>query len=221
MRGRTLMLSLLLVALGGVGGYALAFWTGAPVPDFIQRIRYRSFAAVDEAQLRAALNAGNRLMSHTASTIGRGGTVAASTALAQTIRFSRGQSVRGRTYPLSDEMKALYAPYFPKATLDRVRWTLADRRLSLGSLLAGWYYREGAVTLDDVIVFSNMAAATHRGLVAHELTHVVQYEQLGLDDFARLYTINWQLIEEQARRNAGRITADIERRQDDPPPAVP
>jgi hypothetical protein len=211
MNTRSVASGLLLLAVGGLAGYSAAVLTGGPVPLVLQQIRYRSYARVDEARLRSALDAGENALRHTAITIGRGGTVAASVTLAQAIRFSRGQSLRGRSFPLSPQDRELYAPFFPPEMLSKVRWTVADRRPGLGSVLAGWYYREGAVTLGDVIVFSNREAAGHKALMAHELTHALQYEQLGVDDFARLYTINWPLLEHQARRNARRILDDIER----------
>jgi hypothetical protein len=206
-------LSLGLFAAGTLCGYGVAFWTGAPVPDVVQRLRYRSYASIDEVQLRAALARGERALQHTATTMGRGGTVAASAALARAISFSRAQALRGSTQPLPDDLRELFEPYFAESVLAKARWGLADRRIGLGSLLAGWYYREGAVTLDDVIVYSNPSVAKHRWLVAHELTHVAQYEQLGLRDFARLYTLDWQLLERQASRNASRIIEDIEREE--------
>jgi hypothetical protein len=202
----------MLFAAGAAVGYGAAYATGAPMPDFVTALRFDIHAALDEARLRAAARSSQRVLSHTAMTIGRGGTVAAGLTLAEAIRLSRQQALRSRSHPIDDEMKALFRPYFPEEVLETTRWTLSDRRVGLGSILAGWYYREGAVTLGDVIVFSNPAAARHRALVAHELTHVVQYRQLGVGDFARLYVHEWPLLEGQARRNAGRILADIDRR---------
>ena len=213
MTWRTLLAFVAAFAGGTLAGYLLAYGTGAPVPGFVTTLRFNIHAAIGEAQLRAALQGPHSLLSHTAQTMQRGGNVAAGATLAEAIRFSRVQALKGNSRPLSDEMKELYRPYFPDAVIEEVRWTLADRRVGLGSFLAGWHYHEGAVTLDDVIVFSNTTAAGHRALVAHELTHVLQYRQLGLADFARLYAQNWPLIERQARENAGRIMADIAARE--------
>ncbi|MFC3711408.1 DUF4157 domain-containing protein [Sphingoaurantiacus capsulatus] len=209
MKLRSILAFMAAFAGGTFAGYFVAYGTGAPVPTFVTALRFDILARIDEAKLRAALR-GPRLV---AQTVRRGGNVAASATLAEAIRFSRVQALKGHSQPLSDELKELYRPYFPDEVIDDTRWTLADRRVGLGSLLAGWHSQDGAVTLDDVIVFSNGKAAGHRALVAHELTHVLQYHQLGLPDFARLYAQNWPLIEEQARRNAGRILADIARRE--------
>ncbi|MDO9490511.1 MAG: DUF4157 domain-containing protein [Sphingomonadaceae bacterium] len=200
-------------AAGAVAGYLVASAFGAPLPGFVTAIRFDIHAAIDEARMRAALRHSQRMLSATAVTMQRGSTVAAATTLAEAIRFSRTQALKGRSRPLSDEMKRLYRPYFPGEMLEETRWTLAGRQLGLGSVLAGWYLREGAVTLDDVMVFSSRSAAHHEALMAHELTHVLQYRQLGVVDFARLYAQDWPLLEEQARRNAGRIIADVARRE--------
>jgi hypothetical protein len=213
MRWRNLLTCAALFAAGAVAGYIGGHGAGAPVPAFVTELRFDLHAAIDEARMRAALRSSRRLLAATATTMQRGGSVAAGSTLAEAIRFSRAQALKGRSRPLSDEMKQRYRPYFPEEMLEDVRWTLAGRRLGLGSVLAGWYLREGAVTLDDVIVFSSRTAANHEALVAHELTHVLQYRQLGVTDFARLYASDWPLLEAQARRNAGRIVADIARRQ--------
>jgi hypothetical protein len=103
------------------------------------------------------------------------------------------------------EIRRELAPYFDEAMLEKVRWNTAGRRVSLGTVLAGWYSREGAVTLGDTIVFSNEKAAGQRLLWAHELTHVEQYDELGIDGFALLYTTEWAELEERARENAREV----------------
>lgn len=187
MRARSVLAVSALVAAGALAGSFIAYRSGAPLPPFLTTLRFDMHAVADEARLRSALRRSEQALNHTATTVQRGGTVAASTTLAEAIRFSRMQALKSRSRPLSDEMKALYRPYFPEEVIEGTRWTLSGRRLGLGSVLAGWYYREGAVTLDDVIVFTNRNAAHHEALVAHELTHVLQYRQLGVSNFARLY----------------------------------
>ena len=209
MVGRSLITAAGIVGACLAAGYGTAYLLGGPAPAVITALRFYFHASIDEVQLRAALEGSQKVLAHTASTVQRGGTVAAGNALAEAIRFSRQQALKSHDRPLSDDIKELYRPYFPDELIDDTRWTLAGRRIGLGSVLAGWYYREGAVTLDNVIVFSNWKAAHHEALVAHELTHVMQYRQLGVSKFARLYVQNWPLLEEQARRNAGRVVADI------------
>ncbi|MBU2136882.1 MAG: DUF4157 domain-containing protein, partial [Alphaproteobacteria bacterium] len=85
--------------------------------------------------------------------------------------------------------------------------------LGLGSILARWYYEEGAVTLQDVIVFSDAAVARNVWLWAHELAHMEQYRRLGAQGFAARYAADWRALEAEANRRAFAITADIRARR--------
>ncbi|MFN3513882.1 MAG: hypothetical protein ACK41C_12595 [Phenylobacterium sp.] len=142
-------------------------------------------------------------------------------ALAQAIRFSRSQALASDPQPIPDEIQRTLAPYFDAAVLSRTRWTLADRRLGLGSLLAGWYYEEGAVTLDDVVVFSDHAMVVNVWLWAHELAHVEQYRRRGIDRFAFDYITDWRALEAEANARAFAVTADIRARRSAAQPSLP
>ena len=133
-------------------------------------------------------------------------------ALAQAIRFSRKQASNAAPQLIPQDIAEALKSYFPSQTLRRVRWTTAGKRISLGTVLAGWYYREGAVTLDEVVVFSNLNTAKDVQLWAHELVHVRQYEELGVDRFARVYVDSWPVLERQARDNAASIAQDVWKR---------
>lgn len=135
-------------------------------------------------------------------------------ALVQAIRFSRIQAMRAQTpKAMPDEVRASLAPYFSDEILESARWTTAGRDLGLGSLLARWYYEEGAVTLKDLIVFSDDAVAENVWLWAHELAHMEQYRRLGTEGFAARYVSDWRTLEAEANRRAFAITADIRARR--------
>lgn len=135
-------------------------------------------------------------------------------ALVQAIRFSRIQAMRAQTpQAMPDEVRASLAPYFSDEILESARWTTAGRDLGLGSLLARWYYEEGAVTLKDLIVFSDAAVAENVWLWAHELAHMEQYRRLGTEGFAARYVSDWRTLEAEANRRAFAITADIRARR--------
>lgn len=69
---------------------------------------------------------------------------------------------------------------------------------------------EGAITLGEVIAFSDGTQAQQDVEVwAHELTHVIQYEQLGIETFAFEYSYDFTDLENQARDNASRTMASI------------
>jgi hypothetical protein len=129
--------------------------------------------------------------------------------LAQTIRFSRAEALRQTPEAMPEEIRAALSPYFDDEILDKAQWTQAGQDLGLGSLLARWYYDEGAITLHDVIVFSDAKVAQNVWLWAHELAHMEQYRRMGLDGFAVRYVTDWRLLEAQASSRAFAITADI------------
>jgi len=77
-------------------------------------------------------------------------------------------------------------------------------------MMKNWLYLEGAITLGEVIAFSDgMEAQEDVELWAHELTHVIQYEELGIETFAFEYLRDFSNLESQASSNASRIMASI------------
>jgi hypothetical protein len=147
-----------------------------------------------------------------AQAIGERASEMAANTLTRAIQHSRANARRSGLQPIPPEVKADLQYYFSKDLLERVRWTQVGPELDLGSLVAAWYRSEGgAVTLQDVIVYSHPDMARNRTLWAHELTHALQYEKLGLADFARVYLTNHEVLEQQARENAARITSEIQR----------
>lgn len=135
-------------------------------------------------------------------------------ALVQAIRFSRIQAMAAQTpQPMPDKIRTALSAYFDDEILDSARWTTAGQDLGLGSLLARWYYEEGAVTLQDLIVFSDAEVAENVWLWAHELAHMEQYRRLGTEGFAARYVSDWRALESEANRRAFAITADIRARR--------
>jgi len=133
---------------------------------------------------------------------------AAAAGLATAIRASRRQAVERGVDPIPPVIRAALDPYFPAQILDKARWTTAAG-ISLDGLLTNWFDLEGAVTLGEVIAFSDGAQVQDIELWAHELTHVVQYEELGIDTFALQYLQGFSAMENQASSNASRIKASI------------
>jgi len=84
-------------------------------------------------------------------------------------------------------MKALLSPYFPPAVLNSALYTTRSQAgASLPTILEGGG-QIGAITLDNVIVFTSDDQVNDYGVWAHELIHVGQYRNLGIDGFAALY----------------------------------
>ncbi len=190
------------IATGAVG--CLGLW---PIEPLEPKTCMRTPAAFADGYSQLELDTA----SPAAQIIRQHGAIAASAALAAAIRFSRDLDEGAGTEPMPPAVRRALLPYFPAESLDRVRWTVAGRRASLGSALAGWSHYNGAVTLDDVVVFTNRHAAHLVGLWAHEMTHVRQYEALGLDTFARCYALDWEGLEAEAAANAEHVLADRSR----------
>ena len=109
---------------------------------------------------------------------------------------------------IPQNIKIALSAYFPSNILNNTTWTTSDG-ISIDGALSNWLNQEGAVTYDDVIVFSDEQLTTNVELWAHELTHVLQYSQMGVETFAFQYSINWNSLEVQARENASRIISNI------------
>lgn len=102
------------------------------------------------------------------------------------ISKSRDAAVIAGVSPMPPNIRSQIAHLFPAPLLDKVRFRVGSS--VLGTL--DWFREEmggGAITLNDVIVFFDQSRATNVKLWTHELEHVRQYDQLGLDGFAQAY----------------------------------
>ena len=93
--------------------------------------------------------------------------------------------------------------------------------ISLDGALTEWFNMEGAITLGEIIAFSDGMQAQDVEVWSHELTHVTQYEQLGIDTFAFEYSSDFTVLEGQARDNASRTMASIAAAETDKARAKP
>jgi len=133
-------------------------------------------------------------------------------ALAATIRMTRNRAYSSGVRPIPAEVARALSPYFPAAMLNQVRWRPPMARPSMSGLLVHWYFREGAVTVHDVVLFSDERLAHDPNFWAHELIHVEQYRRYGVDGFARRYVSGWEKMEAEARQKAAKIRAEMKRR---------
>ena len=128
--------------------------------------------------------------------------------VATAIRESRQQAIDRGVSPIPPHIRSTLQPYFPTAILDKARWTTAAG-ISLDGALTNWFNMEGAITLGEVIAFTDGMQAQDVEVWAHELTHVTQYERLGIETFAFEYSNDFTVLEDQARDNASRTMASI------------
>jgi hypothetical protein len=108
-------------------------------------------------------------------------------ALAGLIRQARSEA-RGTARPMPPHIRSILAPFFPPAILNRARFTTrAHAGVSLATTTLEVNGDVAAMTLDDIIVFDSGPFADDPIRWAHELVHVTQYRNLGIDGFAGLY----------------------------------
>lgn len=119
-------------------------------------------------------------------------------ALAAAVRQGEAQASNGaRPMPaaLYQQLQGFYAPDF----LQSVRYNTFDSaRISLDSAVMMLNNDVAAITLNNVIVFRNEYDAQNPVTWAHELTHVLQYRNMGIDTFANVYTMHAWILENQA-----------------------
>jgi hypothetical protein len=118
--------------------------------------------------------------------------------LAKSIVLSRDSALEQGVAEIPAEIRASLEGYVPDATLSRVRWR-AGGSWDLLAQSAFMIRDAQAVTLDYVIVFAREDEALHDPkLWAHELKHVMQYQEWGVDGFAARYVADGVAVESDA-----------------------
>jgi hypothetical protein len=108
-------------------------------------------------------------------------------------------AARADSHPIPADIRAALAGYYPEDLLDTVRYSVGD---TTPDGLAGFAIRNGnaaAVTLIDTVVFSKEEYTQNLALWAHEIHHVHQYAEWGVEAFAKRYAFNWEMVEADAR----------------------
>ena len=100
---------------------------------------------------------------------------------------SRALAIDAGVSPMPDNIRKDLAHLYSPSLLAKVRYKTGSGFLGTLQWFRDEMGQEGAITLVDVIVFSNSDKASKLQLWAHELEHVRQYEQLGIDGFAQAY----------------------------------
>jgi hypothetical protein len=130
-------------------------------------------------------------------------------ALAEAIRSTRDR-VYPHGHPMPAEVRRQFAPFFPRTVLEKVRyateWDPAED--TLPSLFMG-SDAKSAMTLGDVILFRDAQGVADPLLWAHELTHVLQYQRLGISAFATQYLQQGWELEAEAMAKAEAISRQL------------
>lgn len=110
----------------------------------------------------------------------------------------------GQAKPLPPETIQLLSHIIPIDLLQKARYTSDNIKISLPSIIntaQSAFGHDYAVTIDNIIVFSRepdfdeLDDVVH---LAHELYHVRQYREWGIDQFAFNYLKNYRAVEDQA-----------------------
>ena len=118
--------------------------------------------------------------------------------LASWIESERDAAKAQGVEPIPAAIRAALEGYVPKSVLDRVRWREGASELSLPQNMIRFGHAS-AVTLDDVIVFeAGSAALEDPKFWAHEIKHVMQFEEWGVEGFAMRYLSDSQAVEHEA-----------------------
>jgi hypothetical protein len=117
--------------------------------------------------------------------------------LVRFIESSRDSALEQGVEKIPQSIRASLEGYVPDATLDRVRW-----RAGGGDLLSqsAFFLKDAqAITLDYVVVFGDEDEARNDPkLWAHELRHVMQFEEWGVEGFATRYLADSIAVEDVA-----------------------
>jgi hypothetical protein len=117
--------------------------------------------------------------------------------LVKFIESSRDSVLEQGVEKIPQSIRASLEGYVPNATLDRVRW-----RAGGGDLLSqsAFFLKDAqAITLDYVVVFADENEARNDPkLWAHELRHVMQFEEWGVEGFATRYLADSTALEDVA-----------------------
>jgi len=137
---------------------------------------------------------------------------------ATAIRHAAAQARYGAR-PMPSEIRAVLSPYFPAGILDKASWnTYSPNRITLDSAILSMQNElasVGAITLDNVIVFYDESQGQNNWkLWAHELVHVMQYDNMGVEGFADTYTAGgWNNLERQAYDYADQVERRVLQQQ--------
>lgn len=119
--------------------------------------------------------------------------------LARWIESSRDAALAQGVEKIPESIRASLSGYVPDKTLAHVRWRAgggSDFSLQQNAFLLK---DAQAVTLDYVVVFADENEARNDPkLWAHELRHVMQFEEWGVDGFAARYLTDSATIEDVA-----------------------
>ncbi|MGX9117227.1 eCIS core domain-containing protein [Mesorhizobium sp. BHbsci] len=119
--------------------------------------------------------------------------------LQEMIARSRDDALANGVEPIPANIRNNVSGFIPDNILDIARFRVGgggDLSLQVNSIRYG---EAKAITLDYVIIFKNQQDALYNPVLwVHELTHVIQYQNWGIGDFAKRYLRSHGDVEREA-----------------------
>ena len=118
--------------------------------------------------------------------------------LATWIATARDDALVRGVEPIPETIRLELEGFVPTEVLDGVRWRVdgGTTVVGFGLFALGPHY---AITLDNVVLFASAEDAANSGLWAHELYHVMQYRDWGIEGFVERYLDDRQALERDAK----------------------
>jgi hypothetical protein len=118
--------------------------------------------------------------------------------LAAWIIAARDSAVAAGVEPIPPAIRTALDGYVPADVLDRVRWREQGEQISMPQTALS-FGDAAAMTLENVIVFQERRTALEDPkLWAHELKHVMQFAEWGVQGFALRYLQDYGAVETEA-----------------------
>ncbi|WP_339498733.1 eCIS core domain-containing protein [Pseudomonas silesiensis] len=140
----------------------------------------------------------------------------AAPALAMWLTQARAEAASAGTQPIPPHIREQLLRWYDPGVLDAARYKVSDNGQFSAATAMLQNPDVGAVTLIDIILFRDAQSAEQNiALWAHELKHVQQYQEWGVEGFAQRYTQDFNAVEAPAyaiqvevRRWGGVITPE-------------
>ncbi|WP_433735910.1 eCIS core domain-containing protein [Pseudomonas putida] len=123
----------------------------------------------------------------------------ATTGLALWLTQARTEAATGDTQPIPPHIREQLLRWYGPEVLDAARYCINDNGQFNAATAMLQNPDVGAVTLIDIILFRDAQSAEQNvALWAHELKHVQQYQEWGVEGFAQRYTQDFNTVEAPA-----------------------
>jgi len=123
----------------------------------------------------------------------------AAPALALWLTQARAEAANSGTEAIPAPIREQLLRWYDPGVLDAARYKISDNGQFNAATAMLQNPDVGAVTLIDVVLFRNAEDAEHNvTLWAHELKHVQQYQEWGVEGFAQRYTQDFNAVEAPA-----------------------